>query len=193
MASVKAPQGECLSAFTTTSAHDREQDDHDREHRHHRSATPRAGHLVARDLGRASARRGAARKNRDHEVLHAAAEHPRPPPARASPAGRPNWAASVGAHERSRARRSPRSGDPVRPTCWWGRSRGRPSRPLGRCRPRGVEGQHARGDERGVEAVGKPGTCARRDHEEEPVHRLAARPARSRRALPHPRAPTPAK
>ena len=139
-----------------------------------------AAHLVARDLAERAAV-AAQREEQDHEVLHAAAEH--------GAHHEPQRSRQVAELRRERrAHERPGAGDggevvAEHHPAVGGHEVAAVVEPLRGRRARGVERQHARRDERGVEAVRHQVGAARRDHEEEAVHRLAAR-ERDRRERP---------
>ncbi len=73
-AMVNVPQGLPGSAFTTTSADHRQQDDHDQQHRDQRDEAAHFADLFARHLSERFAVAPHGREE-DHEILHRAAEH----------------------------------------------------------------------------------------------------------------------
>ena len=71
---VNVPHGLPFSAFTTTSADHRQQDDHDQQHRDQRDESADLADLLARHLAErfsVAPHRG----EQDHEILHRAAQH----------------------------------------------------------------------------------------------------------------------
>ena len=171
MARVNAPQGDAFSAFTTTRASDREQDDHDGEDGEQRDEAAAPAHLLAGHLPERLPV-AAHRAEEDHEILHGAAEH--------RPGDQPQGAGQVaelgregGPHERTGPGDRGEvvaEHDPLAR----GHEVAAVVEPLGRHRPRGVEAEDFRRDEGRVETIGHEVRAGRGHHEPHAVDRLVA-------------------